>query len=141
MSLHRCVKYMCKAEYSARVAWTLGASSGSSSFAPHGSIWDRVSQLLTFWEDTDSQSSSPSSFQGPSPATPSLNATSLFSWLSPGVTERTGDTSLLGDLLDLFSSQGPSSQLKIPWRREQRQSVSHPRKTKTALLGNEQCPG
>lgn len=114
---------------------------------PHGSIWDRVSHLLTFQKHTDNQFLSLSGFGGPSPATPSLNTTNLFllalsgcHWEDRWHLIRRPCILRRQVHLDLFSSQGPSSQLKIPWRRKQRQPRLHPRKTKTALLGNEWCP-
>lgn len=77
-----------------------------------------------------------------------------FSWPSPGVTKSSGAFIWKSCLhlcyrtpfiprrqihLDLFSPQEPSSWLKPPWKRGQRQPGCHTlRKTGTALLGNEQ---
>lgn len=80
-----------------------------------------ASHLLTFQEVTDSQSLSPSSFQGLSPTTPSLNPTSQLPWLSPGVLggqvtspyEETLHPKEAGTFGSVFS-QGPSPQLEFP---------------------------
>lgn len=78
-----------------------------------------------------------------------------FSWPSPSVTKSTGGPIWKSCLhlcyrtpciprrqihLDLFSPQEPSSWLKPPWKRGQRQPGchTHPWKTGAALLGNEQ---